>query len=339
MSPYLSSTILAFVFAPLVLASCASSGQYNAIPSFVGAAGCAPLDSFWLQIVPGTVTQAQLVSTCEAQCTSYGASCQAFVGLLESVPFTNLYIGQCLYYKTPPTRPLSCPIKPSIIVAESKDSSLQCFSSSASASAATAYCSSYLSIGTVTSYTSTYTPLATSTIVSAATTVTSKTSSNTASVSYTPKPVTNSFTSVAVTTQYSLNPNVKRAATSINPPACLASNALPSSRISSACSCLSITSATSLRVLTAPTSTVTTTATSLATSVAIIDTTSTVVLTQPTPQISSTTLTTSTLLSLTIGTGCQAICARQLSSQSGAASDCSAALASTYTSTTTQPAM
>jgi hypothetical protein len=144
--------------------ACSTSVQaYESITSFAKANSCVPDGYFQAQDLGqntayGPTTQSTLIETCEAQCTSYGSKCVAYVGELQKAADSNLYTGQCFYYSSTPSGPVTCANHPTIILAEHKDNSLPCLKSSASASQATAFCSSYLAFGTVTSYTKTVTP-------------------------------------------------------------------------------------------------------------------------------------------------------------------------------------
>jgi hypothetical protein len=133
----------------------ASTQQFNSIASFASPKHCVPLGYFQATDY-GTVTPQSLACKCEAQCKSYGSKCTAYVGELWKAADSNLYTGQCFYFSTAPTAPRACADAPTTIFAEKKDNSLSCLISNKSA--ATAYCSSYLSIGTATKYTSTKTP-------------------------------------------------------------------------------------------------------------------------------------------------------------------------------------
>jgi hypothetical protein len=151
-------TILGALLVSLVSATCSLQGQYDLIQGFANSNGCVPLGYYQAQDL-GEITPTDLVSTCESACTAM-SNCEAIVGELWAAADSNLYTGQCFYYSTVPKAPRVCADHPTILIGDFKDHSLSCFSSHLGA--ATAFCSSYLSIGTITSYTSTFTPLATS---------------------------------------------------------------------------------------------------------------------------------------------------------------------------------
>jgi hypothetical protein len=137
--------------------SCSSSTQaFGSSSNYGGAGQCIPTGYFQAQDL-GQTTTAALTTQCRAQCVAFGAQCQGFAGELMKAADSSLTTGQCFFYTSLPAKPATCANYPSIILAETKDNTPKCLSSSASV--ATSFCSSYLKLGTVTSYTTTVTPL------------------------------------------------------------------------------------------------------------------------------------------------------------------------------------
>ncbi|KAL2060813.1 hypothetical protein VTL71DRAFT_8865 [Oculimacula yallundae] len=266
------SLILLGLITPSILATTVPSFQYNAIKGFTNANGCVPSGYFQAQDL-GRTKQADMISRCEAQCTSY-SRCEAWVGQLNKAADSNLYSGSCFYYSSPPNGPRQCADRPTALLAEQKDRTYPCLT--CSAKAATAFCSSYLGISPVTVYTGTFTPRAiatataltttdtttrttvlstTTTLATLLTTTTSTDISATTvdvlSAVFSTDTVTTTVTRGTVTQQA---PFVKRTAAAVPAPGCLQTG-LPASRISSACSRLSIKPKTVSLLRTAATST------------------------------------------------------------------------------------
>jgi hypothetical protein len=146
--------VLGSALIPFVVGLCPATPQkYLVIPQFIEPSFCVPVGFYQAQDLGHTNTT-DLITRCEAQCTSVG-SCVAYVGQLQKAGDSTLYTGQCYYYSTVPTAPVACADHPTILLAKRKDNVPACFASSTAA--ATSFCSSYLSIGTVTSYTLTLT--------------------------------------------------------------------------------------------------------------------------------------------------------------------------------------
>ncbi|KAB5536345.1 hypothetical protein GE09DRAFT_347324 [Coniochaeta sp. 2T2.1] len=118
----------------------------------------------------------------------------------------------------------------------------------ASRSAATAFCSSYLSIPVVTVVISTITPVSTLTSTTTTTDSTKVVTSVSTSVSIA------EITVIATVTASSSSAAKRDAAATVAAPACAGTTNVPAS-VSSACSCLSITRSTNKITVTAPTST------------------------------------------------------------------------------------
>ena len=265
----------------LGLAQSACSGQqYNNIPGFPAYnSGCYPLGYYQTSDL-GQTSPTDAQSRCQQQCTNMGSQCGSVVAQVNKAADSNLYpSGTCFFFAPgqTPTAPRSCADTAYLLEGYAKDSTLACFSSSTSA--ATQFCSSYLGIpiqtvtATITPPTTTVTATATSmptlyvtSTVSATSTilVTTYTTSTSTVATLTATTTQSEVSTATLTTTITVTvtANAKRAVSTVASPACVTSGT-PSTRLSAACSCLSINPSTTTTTQTAPqpTSTITTTTT------------------------------------------------------------------------------
>lgn len=260
----------------LAQSSSACSGQqYNSIPGFPASnSGCYPLGYYQTSDL-GQTSPTDAQSRCQQQCTNMGSQCGSVVAQVNKAADSNLYpSGTCFFFaptKTP-TGPRQCADTAYLLEGYMKDSTLACFASSTSS--ATKFCSSYLSIPVYTATTTTTpsTATITATVTSMPTTYVTSTVSATSTVAVTSSTTltttvatttstqtsTATFTTTATVTLTVTAVNAKRAASTIAPPACVSSNT-PATRLSAACSCLSVPMSTTTKTVVAsqPTTTVT----------------------------------------------------------------------------------
>jgi hypothetical protein len=256
----LSISLLPTLAVTSIAQSCSPDAPaFNPAPSAYSQPHTCIPSGYFQAVDVGQTTAASLISLCASKCTDYGSQCGGFAGSLWKAADSNLMTGQCYFYGTLPASPVTCADGPTSLVAQIKDTSLKCLTSSKSA--ATVFCSSYLSISTKTVYTATTTPTtvitrsATSTkssTITDRTTVTKTASIPLSTTVFIPSTTTTvSDISTSFSTSFVRRDIQKRA---VAPPACLNSAAIPSSRLSSACQCLSIPTPTHFAVFTAPTS-------------------------------------------------------------------------------------
>ncbi|KAH7402180.1 hypothetical protein DE146DRAFT_754777 [Phaeosphaeria sp. MPI-PUGE-AT-0046c] len=245
--------------------TCSAPPFYNN-PNYGVKSGCIPT-SYNSASDLGNTNPTDAATRCAQQC-SRAANCGGWAAQLNKAADSGLYSGQCFLYTTLPASPRACADKPSELVAGVRDDSAKCFASSASA--ATAFCSSFLGIGekTVTNFAPTPTVTATTT----ATTVIPSTSTTVASVLETTTVTGVTVTDITVVTLATTTTStttvapvattfIKRA---VLQPACLASG-IPSAQLTEDCKCLRITSktVTTLATPAAVTVSATTTATTV----------------------------------------------------------------------------
>jgi hypothetical protein len=283
---------------------CSASTQlYNNITGFPEyAKGCIP-SGYYQATDLGQTSPTAAQKRCETLCTSYGSECKGFLAQINKAADSGLYSGTCFFYTTAalPTKLATCADKPYLVLGEIKDATLSCFH--ASSTAASSFCSSYLGVSVHTTYTRTTTPVKTVTITShptvsktstkhqtlptstkIVTVVTTKTSVASVVITDTSYVVTSNTAPPAITVTARDVEDLEKRATTVPPPACVTADT-PATRLSSACSCLSLKLSTTSKVFTAPTVTK-----SVTVKATITKSSSTTVTSKPTA-VSTTTLT------------------------------------------------
>jgi hypothetical protein len=285
----------AFAFATSTVAQSCSAPPFYTNPAYGVKSGCIPTN-YNSAADLGNTSPTDAATRCAQQC-SKSSTCGGWAAQLNKAPDSGLYSGSCFLYTSLPATPRSCADKPSQLVAGVRDDTAKCFASNSAA--ATAFCSSYLSIGQKTVTVTAATPTVTATSV--LTTVAFSTSTAIASVTDTTTKTVETDTAYdttiiveTATTTTTVTPAAtitvyKRAAAQ---PTCVPSG-IPASQLADDCKCLSITSKTVTTTIT-PTA-VTTRTTTTAISTSPVATTQTTLLTVTVPVTATVKETTSTI--------------------------------------------